>query len=171
MTCAFTGYRPEKLPWGTDESDTRCRLLAARMRHVIALLTEHGYDTFLCGMARGCDQLFFDAAAEVRRTAPLTLVAALPCRNQQARWTPAEQARYTAALAQADRVVVLSERYYPGCMQMRNRWLVDHADALLCVWDGQPGGTASTLEYARQKGVPHWNFYRPGIFQAPESPD
>ena len=22
--CCFTGHRPEKLPWGTDESDPRC---------------------------------------------------------------------------------------------------------------------------------------------------
>ncbi|MEV8016719.1 hypothetical protein AB0O76_10300 [Streptomyces sp. NPDC086554] len=36
--------------------------------------------------------------------------------------------------------------------------LVDHADALLAVWDGQPargyGGTADVVAYAERKGVP-----------------
>ena len=26
-TCCFTGHRPAKLPWGSDESDERCQAL------------------------------------------------------------------------------------------------------------------------------------------------
>ena len=26
-TCCFTGHRPDKLPWGPDESDPRCAAL------------------------------------------------------------------------------------------------------------------------------------------------
>ena len=39
-------------------------------------------------------------------------------------------------------------------MQMRNRHMVDQADLLLSVWDGSPGGTGSTVAYARRQGVP-----------------
>ncbi len=28
-TCCFTGHRPNKLPWGEDESDPRCLKLKA----------------------------------------------------------------------------------------------------------------------------------------------
>lgn len=31
--------------------------------------------------------------------------------------------------------------------------MVDHATHLLAVYDGQPGGTASTIRYARKKGL------------------
>lgn len=38
--------------------------------------------------------------------------------------------------------------YVPGCMQQRNRYMVDHCDLLLAVHDGVSGGTQSTLTYA-----------------------
>lgn len=31
--------------------------------------------------------------------------------------------------------------------------MVDHATHLIAVYDGQPGGTKSTLDYARRKGL------------------
>ena len=31
LTCAFSGHRPEKLPWGEDESDPRCAALKIRL--------------------------------------------------------------------------------------------------------------------------------------------
>ena len=31
-SCAFTGHRPGKLPWGEDESDLRCIALKAKLR-------------------------------------------------------------------------------------------------------------------------------------------
>lgn len=33
------------------------------------------------------------------------------------------------------------------------KYMVDHATHLLAVYDGQPGGTASTIRYARKKGL------------------
>ena len=32
MICAFTGHRPEKLPWGTREGDPRCEALKRQIR-------------------------------------------------------------------------------------------------------------------------------------------
>ena len=36
-------------------------------------------------------------------------------------------------------------------MQIRNRYMVDHSTYVLAVWDGTPGGTGSTVEYALRK--------------------
>ena len=55
VSCCFTGHRPAKLPWGTDEGDERCLRLKARLREVIARAVEDGYTHFICGMAEGCD--------------------------------------------------------------------------------------------------------------------
>jgi nucleoside 2-deoxyribosyltransferase len=41
-----------------------------------------------------------------------------------------------------------------SCMFRRNRYLVENADLLLAVYDGLPGGTAMTVGYAREIGVP-----------------
>ena len=42
VSCCFTGHRPAKLPWGTDEGDERCLRLKARLREVIARAVEDG---------------------------------------------------------------------------------------------------------------------------------
>ena len=38
-------------------------------------------------------------------------------------------------------------------MFIRNRYLVNNADLLLAAYDGQPGGTAMTIGYAKANGV------------------
>ena len=38
MICAFTGHRPDKLPWGIRENDPRCADLKARLAAALALL-------------------------------------------------------------------------------------------------------------------------------------
>ena len=49
---------------------------------------------------------------------------------------------------------VVQDRYGPGCMQRRNRYMVDHAAHILTVYNGVPqGGTAQTLLYAIRKGL------------------
>ena len=72
VSCCFTGHRPAKLPWGTDESDERCLRLKARLREVIARAVEDGYTHFICGMAEGCDPLP-DAGGRLERGAARAL--------------------------------------------------------------------------------------------------
>ena len=47
----------------------------------------------------------------------------------------------------------MSERYVPGCMQRRNRYLVDHASLLIAAYDGSSGGTRNTIQYAISRGL------------------
>ena len=34
-TCCFTGHRPDKLPWGSRESDPRCLTLKRRLTQAV----------------------------------------------------------------------------------------------------------------------------------------
>lgn len=60
--------------------------------------------------------------------------------------------QWEEAIKYADRVEVLSdskEYLGPWLYHNRNQFMVDHADAVLAIWDRKPGGgTASTVEYA-----------------------
>ena len=45
------------------------------------------------------------------------------------------------------------DHYVNGCMQKRNRYMVDSAAHMIAVFNGSPGGTKSTIEYAKRKGL------------------
>ena len=154
VSCCFTGHRPAKLPWGTDEGDERCLRLKARLREVIARAVEDGYTHFICGMAEGCDLYFAEEVLAMRDHLPdVTLEAAIPCDRQADKWTAAQQRRYEHIMAESDTVTFVQHRYSPGCMMRRNRYMVDRSSLLLACFDGQTGGTMNTILYAQRSGV------------------
>ena len=153
-SCGFTGHRPQKLPWGMNETDTRCLALkqeiAVRLEAIYAL----GYRHFLCGMAIGCDMYFAEAVLALReKNGDVTLEAVIPFGDQPGRWSPQLRRRYNELIDRADKVTVLQYGYTPDCMMRRNRYMVDHASLLLACYDGRPGGTMSTILYAERSEV------------------
>ena len=148
MVLAFAGHRPEKLPWGSEESDPRCAALKAQLREAVRAAAAEGYDTFLCGMARGCDLWF----AEAVLAQGLRLEAYLPCPSQTDRWSESDRARQTELLLGCAAVYMVEPQYSPGCMLRRNQKMVDAADGLLTVYDGSPGGTGAAIDHAKKRG-------------------
>ena len=112
MICAFTGHRPERLPWGQNEDDARCAALKTLLRRTVREVYDRGFHTFLCGMARGCDQYFAEAvlAARADGAQNARLCALVPCPSQPDGWDAASRTRYWALLAACDRVEVLEGR-------------------------------------------------------------
>lgn len=154
-TCCFTGHRPEKLPWGENESDLRCVSLKHRLRAAVETAYEEGKRHFICGMARGCDFYFAEIVLELRRSRPdITLEAAIPCDSQSRGWKLAERMRWEDLVALCDMETLVQERYTPDCMLRRNRYMVDHSSLVIAVYDGTNGGTRRTLEYALRQKVP-----------------
>ncbi|MGW4103078.1 hypothetical protein [Streptomyces sp. NPDC004976] len=51
------------------------------------------------------------------------------------------------------------------------RWIVDHCDRLIAVWDGRParglGGTGNVVANARRTGVPVTVLWEPDVRRAP----
>ena len=153
-TCCFTGHRPQKLPWGTNEQDARCLALKEMLCSAVEAAINEGMTHFICGMAQGCDLYFCEIVQALRTRYPhVTLEAALPCRTQTERWPQAERTRYEALLRGCDFETLVQESYTPWCMQRRNRYMVDHSAMLIAVHDGLPGGTRSTIEYAMMRGL------------------
>ena len=86
----------------------------------------------------------------------IRIVACIPCGDQAVRFTRAQKARYDRLCAAADERIVLYPSYVEGCMQERNRYMVDHSDLVIAVWNGSPSGTGNTVAYARERGKPVW---------------
>ena len=160
MIAAFTGHRPQGLPWGVDETDERCLAVRYRIRSVICDMVCNGCDTFLSGMALGFDTMAAEQVAFMRDKfqLPIRLVGVPACINHTKGWTENCKARYdyiTGCLcdeALKPRAVNPSRE----CFLERDRELVRRADILMaCLNQGQQrGGTAYTVKLALKKGIP-----------------
>ena len=149
-TCCFTGHRPEKLPWKFDETDARCIRLKTQLDQAVEMAYLSGIRHFICGMAQGSDLYFGEAVLKLRgRFSDVTLEAARPCESQARSWSEQEQERYHSLLNQCNYETLVQHTYTPGCMQRRNRYMVDRSALVIAVYNGEPkGGTAQTLAYA-----------------------
>lgn len=152
--CCFTGHRPSKLPWGDREGDPRCENLKLRLKEATLAAYDEGYRHFLCGMAQGCDLYACECVLELRENHPdVTLEAAIPCPTQSNSWPAPQRERYEKLLSACDYETMVSVTYTPSCMQRRDRYMVDHAALLIAMFDGSPGGTRYTMEYAMKRGL------------------
>jgi uncharacterized phage-like protein YoqJ len=138
-SCAFTGHRSrnDEIPYELLE---KC----------IINLIERGVEFFYCGMARGFDI----AAAEIviklkEKFNNIKIIACVPCVGQEKYFSEGEQAEYEKVLISCDEVKVLSQNYYNGCMQQRDRFMVDNCKYLIAFLRQQDGGTYYTFSYAR----------------------
>lgn len=152
--CAFTGHRPERLPWGSNENDPRCLALKDAIALFARQALDKGCDYFLCGMARGCDMYFAEAVIKLKEEYPhITLEAAVPFDGQSDYWNSKDKDRWECCLKNFDRVVLVSDQYDDRCYWRRNKYMIDSCQILISVYDGEGGGTGQTVRYAREKGV------------------
>ena len=151
-TCCFTGHRPDKLPWGLNEGDPRCAALKRSLSRELEDLYRRGFRHFISGMAIGCDLYFAEAVLELRRKhSDLTIEGTVPCPTQAQRWPEPLRRRWRGILDRCDLETVVQQSYDRWCMLRRDRYMVDRSAAVLAVFDGAPGGTQYTLNYAMDK--------------------
>lgn len=142
----FTGHR-------VIPSAERAQLEIA-LAETIRELCENGVRNFISGAALGFDTLAAHAVCKLRDAGlPITLTLAIPCMHQELRWPRSAQAAYAELIALADHVIYTSYTpYYNGCMQVRNRYMVEQASVCIAYFNGCNGGTASTWRMANKFG-------------------
>lgn len=161
---AFTGHRPDKIGgYGSEDAPVTIAVRAALAREISQLAAAHPDGvTFYSGMAQGVDTWAGESVIAARDGGlPVRLVAVVPFVGHHTRWPAAAQDRFFRLLRAADeRVYVRGEvpvdrpvAHVRQWLFERNRWMVDHADLVIAVWDGSSGGTAHCVEYARRRGL------------------
>ena len=150
--CCVTGNRPQKFPWKYGEGKAHKKYLAEMTRQIENLI-ESGYNYFISGGAIGVDMDFAEAVLQAKKQhKDIVLEIAVPCRNQDLKWSKDDKKRYEKILNSADFVNVLSENYTSFCMQKRNEYMVDKSDLVIAFWNGEEsGGTWNTINYAKRK--------------------
>ncbi len=136
-TCVFTGHRQLFDDFQEEKLD-----------EAIANYIQEGVTTFYDGGAVGFDLLAAEKVLAYKEKLPfLKLLVCIPCEQQSKYFSATDKARYKKILSKADEVITLSEWYYRGCMQVRDRYMAERADCMIAYCKKTEGGTAYTVRY------------------------
>ena len=138
-TCCVTGHR--------DIPAEETAHVKAALRREIEKAVNDGFTIFLSGFADGVDQYFAEIILELQNKNPnLKLIAVLPYRKRKDSLC---QKEHTNTLLNAcAEVIVIQEEYRPNVYSKRNRYMVEHSDRVIAVYDGrEKGGTAGTIRF------------------------
>ena len=138
-TCCVTGHR--------DLPQKEINRIKAALRKAIEKAVADGFTCFMSGFAEGVDQYFAEIVLEMQKSNPaLELVAVIP---YQKRLDNLRQKKWTYDMLEAcTDVVVIREEYQPSVYSHRNRYMVEHSDRVIAVYDSRKkGGTAGTIRF------------------------
>ena len=145
----FTGHR--ELP---PRKSADYRQLIQRTEAAVRRAVEGGARRFYSGGAEGFDLVCGKLVLlQQQRHRDIQLILLLPYTGFSDRFDPQDRAEFRRQKRAAEEVVYLSPHYFPGCMALRNRQLVEEADLCIAYLTHAPSGTAQTVGFAREKGI------------------
>lgn len=161
QTCSFSGPRPQNLPWGFNEDDSRCLEMKNNLKINIVSAIEKGFKIFISGMALGFDMICAKMVLELKKIYPfIKLIGAIPCKTQDKFWNEKDKQRYRTLLSQLDGIRCIYDNYIGSeCMFERNRYMVNNSSLLITYFNGKSGGTKRTVDYAEKQGINIINLY------------
>ena len=150
-TVCFTGHRPERLPQNLGELIR----MTDRLDDAIEAAIQRGKVNFVSGCMSGWDTIAAEQVIQLREKYPqIQCILVLPFEKDffnNKNWTPAWEAWFMRVFKNADYKTSLSAKARKGIYFERDRVIVDMASEVITYYDGGPGGTKYTLEYAAKK--------------------
>ena len=140
-TCSVTGHRKVN-----NDLDVE------RLKRGFLYVIERGYDTFLTGCAVGFDTICYKILKEIRKEKDIKIIGCIPCLNQDARFSDLQKKEYREMLDNLDEKILISEKYTPACMNIRNKYMVDNSTVTFSYLRENYGGTFNTVGMAKKKG-------------------
>lgn len=159
-TCAVTGHRPTRFKWKYKENNNGCKRLKKRMHDQFIALYEKGVRRFLVGGTIGVDQWAGEILLRLKEQpeySDIELVVVLPYPGHDKQWDPRSRERLAFLIQHSAECVTVGKYAGQASFTQRNRYMVDHADCLLAVYDGEQNlksTTMQTVSYAEKKGIP-----------------
>lgn len=156
MILGFTGHRPSGLP-GRYSSRTYNALLDT----ATYVLHQYRPVAVISGFALGWDI----AVAEASLNLNIPLIAAVPFRGQENRWSTLNQMQYRYFLSRASQVHITCDGgYTTQAMQLRNQWIVDRCNVLMGLCNGTSGGTVNCINYALAQNRQSFNCWNTFLY-------
>ncbi|MCL1882476.1 MAG: DUF1273 domain-containing protein [Defluviitaleaceae bacterium] len=145
-TCCFTGHR--------QLSQKKVEKIVKRLNEEVDRLISQGVTDFISGGGLGFDHITASLiVTKKQQGADIRLIFALPCRNQDEKWTDRQKQLYQSLLREADAVHYVSEEYTPDCMRERNYYMVDNSAFCICALLRDISGTGQTVRCAERQGL------------------
>ncbi|MBM6866583.1 DUF1273 family protein [Bacteroides caecigallinarum] len=153
VSAAFTGHRFYDF--------SQREFIQERLTSAISEAYDHGIRNFISGFALGIDLMAAQLVQSLKcNLSGISLTAAIPFEGQAERYNIYDKRVYRRLLELADKVIVLSDCYYPRCFLDRDEFMVENASYLIAYYDGrEKGGTYYTVKKARARGIPIINVY------------
>ena len=83
----------------------------------------------------------------------IKLLFILPCKSQDEFWIPSAKENYAKLLSKADAIEYISGAYFDGCMEKRNRRMIELSDMCIAYFRKERSGTAQTVRMAKEKKI------------------
>ncbi len=159
-TCAITGHRPTRFKFKYNEKHSGCKRLKKRLQEQFILLYEQGVRRFLVGGALGVDMWSGEILLRLKEQSEysgIELVVVLPHPGHDERWDQRSRTRMAFLVKHSTECITIGTDSSPESYYKRNRYLVDHADCLVAVYDNNRtvrSGTGMMVNYAKKKSLP-----------------
>ena len=138
-TCCITGHR--------DMSEEQIEKLKPVLKEKDIKALDDGFVKFVSSFTGNVDRVFAEIILELKKDHPeIKMSAVIPYRNKLNRMK--EQEDIKALLNSCDDITVLKEEYQPNIYIERNKYLAEHSDRAIIVYDGREKG--ATVNMIRQ---------------------
>ena len=148
ITICVTGDHPSKL-WGYDYTNPQYQKVMSAFKNIVEDLDA---SSVISGLGIGFDQIAADYAAQRQH---ISLIAALPCSEQNRRWPTAVQEHYSQLLDSAARTYTAKTgEFAPYKAKIRDQWMVKKANAVVALVRPENFNSNNCIEYAIKIGRP-----------------
>lgn len=149
VRCAVMGQHPLRFPWGFDEEDASCAKMKIELAQQIMVLRQSGVSQFLTACDCGVGLYAAEIINGLRTTDhDLMLLCYTPHEEQATKWAPFLRERYFTMLEQCTLISAVCEVGAPDAQLHAYKKIIDLADVMLAVYDGNTPATGSAEDRA-----------------------
>lgn len=150
LTCGFIGLPPACFPFGYDEEDPLCVTIKLTLLNQIMALYLSGVTIYYSGCSFGVDLWVAEiviSLMETRGYEDIELICVIPYEEQAKKWSPPLRERYYTMLEKSTQNIMVSSVYTKGCFENCRRFIIDHSNFMITVYDKQLDTTTKNNQY------------------------
>lgn len=159
-SCAIISHRPTRFRFGYKENMTGGKRLKKRLRDQFMALYHQGVHRFYVGGCLGVDQWAGEILLRLKEQSDfpdIELVVVSPFPNHDKNWDEKSRGRLRFLISHSAEHVIIGTDDRRESFIARNRYMLDHADLLLAVYDNDRtvrNGVGQVVMSAEKIGMP-----------------